>query len=115
MFEFQNFEVYKKAKNFHAESKELIRSVQLDKVTQNQLLRASFSIVLNIAEGSGRFSKRDRRHFFVISRGSVFECAAIYDVLHDSSAINEDTFHSFLKEADELSRILYAMIKNLST
>ncbi len=84
MFEFQNLEVYKKAKSFHLESKELICSAQLDKITKDQFYRASFSIMLNIAEGSGRFSKPDRRHFFVISRGSVFECAAIVDALHDS-------------------------------
>ena len=37
------------------------------------------SIALNIAEGSGRFSKPDRRNFFIISRGSVFECVAIFN------------------------------------
>lgn len=114
MFEFQNLEVYKKAKTFHLESKQLISSIQLDKITGNQLFRASFSIVLNIAEGSGRYSNPDRRHFFVISRGSVFECVAIIDTLYDSNSINKDTFDSFLKKADELSRILYAMVKNLS-
>lgn len=115
MFEFQNLEVYKKAKTFHLESKQLINDIQLDKITKDQFYRASFSIMLNISEGSGRFSKPDRRHFFVMSRGSVFECAAIIDSLHDASAINKDTFDSFLKKADELSRILYAMIKNLSS
>lgn len=114
MFEFQNLEVYKKAKKFHLESKQLIDSIQLGRTEKDQLFRASFSIVLNIAEGSGRFTKPDRRYFFVISRGSVFECIAILDLLHDSNLINMDTFHSFLKRADELSRILYSMIKNLS-
>lgn len=114
MFEFQNLEVYKKAKVFHLESKQLIHLLQMDKIEKDQLFRASFSIPLNIAEGSGRFSKPDRRHFFVISRGSIFECVAILDSLHDSKTINTDTFNSFLKKADELSRILYTMIKNLS-
>lgn len=115
MFEFQNLEVYKKAKGFHLESKQLISSIQLDRTVIDQLSRASFSIVLNIAEGSGRLTKLDRRKFFVISRGSVFECVAIIDILRDSNSINKDTFDSFLKKADELSRILYAMIKNLSS
>ena len=114
MFEFQNLEIYKKAKAFHLESKQLINSIQPDKTIKDQLSRASFSIVLNIAEGSGRFSKPDRRHYFVISRGSVFECIAIFDILHDANSINTKTFDSFLKKADELSRILYAMVRNLS-
>ncbi len=114
MFEFQNLEVYKKAKVFHLESKQLINTVKLDRTVRDQLSRASFSIALNIAEGSGRFSKPDRRNFFIISRGSVFECVAILDILHDSNSIEENTFNSFLKKADELSRILYAMVQNLS-
>lgn len=115
MFEFQNLEVYKKAKSFYLGVKELLTFINADKTTKDQLTRASFSIALNIAEGSGRFSKPDRRNFFVVSRGSVFECAAILDILHDSQVINEDTFNSFLKKSDELSRILYTMIKNLSS
>lgn len=113
MFEFQNLEVYKKAKTFHLESKQLIKSIQLDKTTKDQLSRASFSIPLNIAEGSGRFSKPDRRNFFIISRGSVFECVAILDIMHDAGSIDKNIFDSFLQRADELSRILYSMIKNL--
>lgn len=114
MFEFQNLGVYKQAKAFHLESKQLINDIKLDKITRDQFYRASLSIMLNIAEGSGRMSKRDRRHFFVISRGSVFESAAIIDTLYESNSINKDTFESYLKKADEISRILYAMIKNLS-
>lgn len=114
MFEFQNLEVYKKAKAFHLESKQLIHSVKPDKTIKDQLFRASFSIALNIAEGSGRFSKPDRRNFFIVSRGSVFECVAILDILHDSNSIEESTFKSFLQKADELSRILCAMVRNLS-
>lgn len=110
MFEFQNLEVYKKAKAFHLESKQLIHSIKPDKTVKDQLSRASFSI----AEGSGRFSKPDRRNFFIVSRGSVFECVAILDILHDSGNIDKHIFDSFLKRADELSRILFVMIKNLS-
>lgn len=115
MFEFQNLEVYKKAKIFHAEAKQLLVAVKPDKTVKDQLTRASFSIALNIAEGSGRFSKPDRRNFFIIARGSVFECVAVLDILHDQKLIDETFFNSLLKKADELSRILYAMVKNLSS
>ena len=63
MFEFQKLEVYKKAKAFHTAANELITTIKLNKAVKDQLSRASFSIALNIAEGSGRFSKPDRRHF----------------------------------------------------
>ncbi len=57
MFEFQNLEVYKKAKVFHLDCKSLILTNKLDSYVKDQLGRASFSIVLNIAESSGKFSK----------------------------------------------------------
>lgn len=51
------------------------------RVLQDQLERASLSVVLNIAEGAGRRSRRDKRRFYSIARGSATECAAIVDVL----------------------------------
>lgn len=114
MFNFRNLEIYKKAKVFHLECKKLILSKKIDAYVRDQLGRASFSIVLNIAEGSGKFSNADRRNYFVTSRGSVFECVAVLDVLHEGKLLSKEEFESFLNKADELSRILYAMIKNLS-
>ena len=70
--------------------------------------------MLNIAEGSSRFSKPDRRNFFVISRGSAFECAAVFDFLKDETILTEEDFTQFYSKADELSRMLYKMIGNLS-
>ena len=114
MFDFQNLEVYKKAKAFHLKCKDLIKSQKLDNYAKDQLGRASFSIILNIAEGSGKFSKPDRRSYFTNARASVFECVAILDILKDSNVLDGESFLEYLKSADELSRILYAMIKNLS-
>jgi len=48
---------------------------------RDQLDRASVSIVLNIAEGAGRFSPPDKARFYGIARGSATECAAIVDVV----------------------------------
>jgi four helix bundle protein len=53
----------------------------MDRITKDQLRRASLSIVLNIAEGSGRFTKPAKRNFYVIAKGSVYECSALFDIL----------------------------------
>lgn len=70
--------------------------------------------MLNIAEGSGRYSKKDKRHFYVISRGSTFECVAIFDYLKDINMIEKEQFTKFYNQLDALSRMLFAMIKSLS-
>ena len=54
-----------------------------------QLERASTSIVLNIAEGNGKRSSRDRCRYFDTSRGSALECAACLDVLVARKRIEE--------------------------
>ena len=76
MFDFEKLIVYTKAKRFNKKVNDFLNSSKLDRTTNDQLRRASFSIMLNIAEGSGRYSKADKRNFYVISRGSAFECVA---------------------------------------
>ena len=50
-------------------------------VLRDQLERASLSIVLNIAEGTGRFAAADKARFYSMARGSATECGGILDVL----------------------------------
>jgi four helix bundle protein len=114
MFDFEKLIVYSKAKEFNKKVNAFLVSTKLDRTTNDQLRRASFSIMLNIAEGSGRYSKADKRNFYVISRGSAFECVAIFDYLKDINSIDEKKFTDFYNELDELSRMLFAMIKTLS-
>ena len=47
----------------------------------DQLRRATVSIPLNIAEGTGKPSLAERKRFYGIARGSAMECAAILDLL----------------------------------
>ena len=72
MFDFQKLDVYQKSKNFCKEIYSIPDEKNFDRVTNDQLRRASFSIMLNIAEGTSRFSNKDRKNFFVIARGSAF-------------------------------------------
>lgn len=114
MFDFQKLTVYQKAKSFHFDCKNIINSGILEPYIIDQLGRASYSIPLNIAEGSAKLSKRDRRNFFVIARGSLFECASILELLFDENHITKLEYDKLLHSAEELSKILYSMIKNLS-
>lgn len=64
MFDFQKLEVYKKSKSFHIACRSMLNKLKPEKYITDQLSRASYSIVLNIAEGSAKSSKADRRNYF---------------------------------------------------
>ncbi len=51
------------------------------RVLHDQVERASLSVVLTIAEGAGRRSRKDKRRFYAMARGSAMEVAAAIDVL----------------------------------
>jgi four helix bundle protein len=75
----------------------------------NQLRRAGLSIGFNIAEGSGRFG-RDQRRFYVTARGSALECGAILDAMR---AVGVE--HPRLAYADDLIvRIVQMLTKMIA-
>jgi four helix bundle protein len=114
MFPYQNLEVYKKAFQFNKTIYNLLKkNTSIPSYLKNQLGRASLSIVLNIAEGSAKVTAKDRKNFLVIARGSTFECAAIVDMLHSENEISMEFKHDLRSTLEEISKMLYAMIRNL--
>ena len=116
MFDFEKLEVYKKAKDLNKSIAEFLSNSDCDKTTHDQLRRASFSIMLNIAEGSGRFTKPDKKNFYIIARGSVFECVAIFDYLKTlikSIVTSTRYFTRNLKKYQKMRNFLNGLIKIL--
>ncbi len=113
MFDFQKLTVYQKSKSYNFEINGLLESIKFERHVVDQLKRASFSIMLNIAEGSSRFGNKDRKKFLIIARGSAFECSAIFDFLHDNKAISDKEFQDFENNLVEISKMLFALIKSL--
>ena len=69
----QNFRTYQIALQFADECQRLKLNYHL----RDQLHRASTSIVLNLAEGTSRSSKRDRKRFYEMAFGSFLECRGV--------------------------------------
>lgn len=113
MFDFQKLVVYQKAKAFQSNSRKLIRDHRFGRVVNDQFERAALSIPLNIAEGTSRFSKKDRKNFYTIARGSGFECASILDILSDEEEITTENAQQLLADLEEISKMLFSMIKKL--
>ena len=73
---------------------------------RDQWFRASQSIPLNIAEGNGKTAVADRRRYFEIARGSVFECSAIQDVLVIGKILDESESRARKTELDRMAIML---------
>ena len=116
MFDFEKLVTYQKAKTFNKKVIDFLSvNRNLDRATHDQLRRASLSIMLNIAEGSGRFSNADRSNFYIIARGSLYECVAIFDYLNDKHLIDNEIYNDFYSMAEEISKMIFGMIKNLKS
>ncbi len=114
MFDFEKLDVYNKAKSYNLAVNQFLSKNTINHSTTDQLRRASLSIMLNIAEGSGRFTKADKRNFYVIARGSAFECVAVFDYLKALDQIDEQVFKDFYSRLEELSKMLFSLIRGLS-
>jgi len=89
-FTFENLNVYQKSLDL-LEQMELIINGLKGKASfslLDQLSRATLSVSLNIAEGSGRWHKKEKKQFLRISKGSVFEI-----VPHRPNTEQETTHH----------------------
>ena len=85
----------------YQEAKLLVREVYtlLDKFPKyetyalgDQLRRAVTSVPSNIAEGSGRFSVKEKIHFIEIAYGSLTETLCQLDIAHDLNYITDEEF-----------------------
>lgn len=79
----------------------------------DQLTRASLSIVNNIAEGAGKFSKGEKRKFYSIAMGSSTESAAMLDVCLRRKLLTEDTHRRGKLLLDRIVAMLVGLGKNL--
>lgn len=113
MFDFENFPVYKKSEEFYSKVLKIIVNPKIDKNIKDQLKRAALSIVLNIAEGAGKYSKNDKKNFYVVSKGSVNECVAIIRILKLENKITIDLFQDAYSDLLEIAKMLSALISSM--
>ena len=72
----------------HRHEREACPRGTLTAILKDQLLRASSSVVLNIAEGFGSSSRGVKRRHYEIARGSAVECIAVLDLTSALGAVD---------------------------
>ena len=109
MFGFQKLDVYRCSIIFLGHANELAAAAPRGFGSlSDQLRRASLSVPLNIAEGSGKFG-RDGRRFYGIARGSALECAAILDAMEVLGVSSSEDLESDRKLLERIVAMLSKM------
>jgi four helix bundle protein len=112
---FVGLEVWQKARLLAKDIYVVTRSFPREEMfgLTQQMRRAAVSILCNIAEGRGRRSRPDYRHFVLIARGSVFELQAQIIIASDVGYLEESTAKSLVKRTAEIARMLSGLVRYL--
>ncbi len=92
IFDHERLDVYRLSIDYVALSHRIAKTLSgMNRSAGDQWLRAAQSIPLNIAEGNGKQSLKDKIRFFAIARGTAMQCASIHDVLVVCNAIDVES------------------------
>jgi four helix bundle protein len=107
----ENLDVYHVSIDFIGLSDDVVEHLPKGRAyLADQFQRAATSIVLNLAEGAGEFSPKDKGRFYGIARRSATECAAILDVCSKLDVLDQ----SNLRTGRELLLRIVAMLTQMA-
>lgn len=114
-FRFLDWQVYKDSKKLIYLILKIVRKLPKEYRFDigSQLIRSAFSVVLNIAEGSGKSSDRELNRFIDIAIGSLYEVLAGIDVLRDNNLVALEEFNEAWQLIQSISNQLGGFKKKL--
>lgn len=81
----------------------------------SQMRRAAISIPANIAEGSGRGSRKDYQQFLRIAQGSLRELETYLLLCTEIELTTLEQVRSLLVKSESISKLLYRLVQSLET
>ena len=109
MFGFEKLVVYQKSEDFYSQLSPIFSNSKVCKNLKDQLRRSSSSVVLNIAEGSGKHSPRDKSRFYHIARGSISESIATIRLLRIDGVVKEEQFEKLYDTGVQIGKMLTSL------
>ena len=95
-YNYQKLDVYKVAKELVQQVYVLLKEYPSEEkyALCDQIRRAVISVPANIAEGMGRTSKKEQKHFLEIAYSSLMEVQCLLDISTDLGYISKDSYNS---------------------
>jgi len=79
-----------------------------------QLRRAAISVSNNIAEGGGRNNRKDKKHFYNIAKGSVYEVVNLLEISKRRGYLEQESHGILYREAEEIAKMLSGLMNSTS-
>ena len=115
MFDFEKLEVYQHVNQTNVKVlKEIAAKNSNDPYLYECLKKATVSILLNLSEGTGRISPKDKNEYYTNARSAVFESVAILNLLRGMGLVEEDVYHELYDDYERCSKMLLGMLRNYS-
>ncbi len=112
VFDFEKLKVYEMGMEFVGKifkvTKELTATYQFS--IGEQLRRAALSIVNNIAEGSGKISKKEKSQFYRVSLNSARECVPMLTILTKENLISPEQHGTLRQDCIHICNMLGKLI-----
>ncbi len=115
-FSFEDSEVWQKAVEFANSIIALAEQIHTDRKhfrLIEQLESASTSIAMNIAEGKGRYSKKEFIQFLYIARGSLYETITLLVIFHRNKWISDNQLEEIKEFGDKIGKMLSSLINSI--
>ena len=112
-FGHEDLEVWNKAIEFAVEVIDTVDNISTGREHYRLLeqIEASVtSIAMNIAEGKGRFSKKEFVKFLYISRGSLYETMTLLEIFRRKGWISKEKYLQSEKKGLEIASMLKGLI-----
>ena len=115
-FSFEDLQVWKKAIDFARKVIDLSENIETDRKHYRlieQLESSSASFAMNIAEGKGRYSKKEFIQFLYIAKGSLCETVTLLTIFYEKKWINDNQMQTLRLEAVEIGKMLSGLISSI--
>ncbi|WBL22808.1 MULTISPECIES: four helix bundle protein [unclassified Zunongwangia] len=114
MNDFKDNPLKKKSYDFALQIVQVSKKLMTEKrefILSKQLLKSGTSIGANVAEANGAISNADFSAKISIAYKESLETKYWLSLLKDSDYLQLESFESLHKDCDEISRILYSILK----
>jgi len=112
-FAYENIDVWNRAVDFAVVVIDAIENISTDRMHYRlleQIESSSTSVAMNLAEGKGRFSKKEFIQYCYIARGSLYETMTLLEIFKRKNWISEETFSSLKSEGIEIASMIKGLI-----